>query len=90
MAAVEQTRAFVLHQRPYRETSAIVDFISEQHGRLSAVCRGLRGQGKAAMTLRANLQPFTELSLGFSGRAELKNLRSIDALQAAPRMSRDT
>ncbi|MBT8140564.1 MAG: DNA repair protein RecO [Gammaproteobacteria bacterium] len=90
MASVEQTRVFVLHQRPYRETSAIVDFISEHHGRLSVVCKGLRGQGKAGMGLRANLQPFAELSLGFAGRSELKSLRSIEALQAAPRMSRDT
>ncbi|MGB5326200.1 MAG: DNA repair protein RecO [Pseudomonadales bacterium] len=89
MSGVEQTRAFVLHQRPYRETSAIVDFLSTQ-GRVSAVCRGLRNASRAAMALRANIQPFAEVSLSYSGRSELKNLRAVEALQAVPALRRDT
>ena len=35
--------AYVLHSRPYRETSALVDFITPQ-GRLRAVLRSARGK----------------------------------------------
>ncbi|MCR3763510.1 recombination protein O N-terminal domain-containing protein, partial [Pseudomonas aeruginosa] len=40
-AAAQST--YVLHSRPYKETSALVDFFTAQ-GRLRAVLRGARGK----------------------------------------------
>jgi len=64
--------AFVLHSRPYRESSALVDFFTPQ-GRLRAVLRGARG--KAGTLAR----PFVPLDVEFRGRGELKSVARLEA-----------
>ncbi|MCH4874206.1 MULTISPECIES: DNA repair protein RecO [Pseudomonas] len=64
--------AYVLHSRPYRETSALVDFITPQ-GRLRAVLRSARG--KAGTLAR----PFVPLEIEFRGRGELKNVGRMES-----------
>lgn len=64
--------AYVLHSRPYRETSALVDFITPQ-GRLRAVLRSARG--KAGTLAR----PFVPLEIEFHGRGELKNVGRMES-----------
>lgn len=63
--------AFVLHSRAYRESSALVDFLTPQ-GRLRAVLRGARG--KAGSLARA----FIPLEAEFRGRGELKNVARLE------------
>lgn len=67
--------AFILHQRPYRETSLLVELFTEQHGRLSAVARGTRSKKSPT---RAMLQPFIPLLLSWHGKGELVTLSSIE------------
>ena len=86
MNRAENVKAFVVHQRQYRETSSIVEFFTE-HGLLSAVCRGVYGSGKAAGRLRGTLQPFGELSLSWFGRGELKTVRQVETISTAPNLS---
>ncbi|GAA0855589.1 DNA repair protein RecO [Aliiglaciecola litoralis] len=59
----------------------IVDFFTRDNGRLSAVCRGVRG-GKSAKSneRKSAIQPFQTLKLSFSGRSELKTLTQIETL----------
>jgi len=64
--------AYVLHSRAYRESSALVDFLTPQ-GRLRAVMRGARG--KAGSLAR----PFVPLEVEFRGRGELKNVSRLEA-----------
>ncbi|AMB84470.1 DNA repair protein RecO [Pseudomonas agarici] len=64
--------AYVLHSRAYRESSALVDFITPQ-GRLRAVLRGARG--KAGTLAR----PFVPLEVEFRGRGELKNVGRMES-----------
>jgi DNA repair protein RecO (recombination protein O) len=64
--------AYVLHSRAYRESSALVDFLTPQ-GRLRAVLRGARG--KAGTLAR----PFVPLEVEFRGRGELKNVGRLEA-----------
>lgn len=64
--------AYVLHSRAYRESSALVDFLTPQ-GRLRAVMRGARG--KAGSLAR----PFVPLEVEFRGRGELKNVGRLEA-----------
>lgn len=73
-------RGVVLHRRPYRETSTIVDFFTREHGRISAVCRGVHG-GKSAKSQekKSLLQPFQALQLSFSGKSDLKTLKTVDS-----------
>lgn len=64
--------AFVLHSRPYRETSALVDFFTPQ-GRLSGVLRGARSK-------RGSLgRPFLLLEADWKGGGELKTIIRLDA-----------
>lgn len=64
--------AFVLHSRPYKETSALVDFFTAG-GRLRAVLRGARG--KAGSLAR----PFQPLELELRGSGELKTVARLEA-----------
>jgi DNA repair protein RecO (recombination protein O) len=71
---------FILHRRPYRETSFLLDIFSLEWGLISAVGKGIRGSKSDKKSL---LQPFQALLLGISGRHELKNLQQVDALGAS-------
>ena len=71
---------YVLHRRPYRNTSLVVDFFSEQHGRVSAVARSARGPQSR---YRGNLQPFVPMQASWSGSGELKTLNALE-LEGAP------
>jgi DNA repair protein RecO (recombination protein O) len=64
--------AYVLHSRAYRESSALVDFLTPQ-GRLRAVLRSARG--KAGTLAR----PFVPLEIEFRGRGELKNVGRMES-----------
>lgn len=64
--------AFILHSRPYKESSALVDFLTPQ-GRLRAVLRAARGKtGSLA-------RPFVPLELELRGRGELKTVASLES-----------
>ena len=39
---VELERAIVLHRRPWRDTSMIVEAMTREHGRIAAVAKGAR------------------------------------------------
>lgn len=74
----EQAAAFVLHTRPYRETSLLVDLFTLEQGRISVVARGARRSGSSR---RFTLQPFQALHVSWSGRHELKNLTQAEVPQ---------
>ncbi|AZZ93675.1 DNA repair protein RecO [Hahella sp. KA22] len=70
MHRVSLQAAYVLHSRPYRESSQIVDLFTESDGKVSAVMKGGSRRKGAPNTL----QPFTELEVELGGRSELKSL----------------
>lgn len=62
--------AYVLHSRPYRETSALVDLFTPEYGLIRCMARGVKkklGQGQS-------LQPFVRYEVFFHGDGDLKNL----------------
>lgn len=63
--------AFVLHTRPYKETSALVDLFTRE-GRVRAVFKG--GRGRSGLQAR----PFVPLEVELYGRSELKNVRRLE------------
>lgn len=73
---VELEPAFVLHTRPYRETSLIVEAFGRDAGRLGLVAKGARRPKSA---LRGTLQPFRPLLLSWSGRGDLGLLTGAEA-----------
>lgn len=80
---IDGERAFVLHARPWRETSLLVELLTEGHGRVGAVARGVQGARKMAQ--RAALQPWQAIECSAVQRGELWTLARWEALDAAPR-----
>jgi len=68
-------RGYVLHARPYRETSLLVDCLTIENGRISLVAKGAR-TGKAAQ--RRLLQPFAPLLISYLGQGELHTLTAVE------------
>nr|WP_297458800.1 DNA repair protein RecO [uncultured Halomonas sp.] len=68
--------AYLLHKRPYRETSALVELITLDHGRVSAVAQGVQRAGSKS---RTRLQPFAPLHVTWIGAGELKRLRLMES-----------
>lgn len=69
--------AFLLHSRPYRDSSQLLEVFTPEYGRLSLVGRGVHRKARGG-SLRATLQPFRPLLLSFSGRSELQSLVSAE------------
>lgn len=75
--------AFVIHSRPYRETSQLVEVFTRERGRQTLVARGSR---QPRSPLKGLLQPFVPLRLSFAGKGELKTLHSAEATAPAIRL----
>lgn len=71
--------AFVLHHRPYRDTSRILEVFTRDQGRLTLFARGVRG-GKAP--LASILLPFQPLLVAWTGRGEAGQLTRAEAVAA--------
>ena len=74
---VAEQPAFVLHSYPYKETSLIVDVLSRDYGRVALVAKGAK---RPHSKLRGVLQTFQPLSVGWSGKSEVRNLTAAEWL----------
>ena len=72
---------FVLHSYPYKETSLIVDVFSRDHGRIALVAKGAK---RPHSRLRGVLQTFQPLSLGWSGKSEVRTLIAAEWVGGLP------
>jgi DNA repair protein RecO (recombination protein O) len=71
----ELAPGYLLHHRPWRDTSRILEVLTREHGRLTLFARGVRGpQAKLASVL----QPFQPLLFSFSGRGEAATLTGAE------------
>lgn len=73
---VDAQPAYVLHARPYRETSLLIECLTAEHGRVGLVARGVRRE--RSRLSRAVLQPFQPLLLSWIGNGELFSLTSAE------------
>lgn len=74
--SLECHNAFILHRRPYRETSQLIDLFCQDVGKVSLVYKG--GRSSTRMK-RGMAQPFTLLQVSYFGRGNLKTVKSIEA-----------
>ncbi|AZT83085.1 DNA repair protein RecO [Marinobacter sp. NP-4(2019)] len=81
---VQQEPAYVLHRRPWRETSLQVDVFTLNAGRVSLIARGANS---ARSPLKAQLQPFQPLMLNWTGRGNLKTLTQAE-IRSGPSLNR--
>jgi DNA repair protein RecO (recombination protein O) len=77
---VYQQPAFVLHTSAYRETSLLVEVYSRNYGRAGLIAKGAR---RAKTGMRAALNPFQPLLLGWSGKGDLATLTGAEPSEAA-------
>ncbi|MBP1475233.1 DNA repair protein RecO [Frateuria sp. MAH-13] len=84
---LDQQPAYVLHARPYRETSLLLECLTRDHGRLGVVARGVRRE--RARVQRAQLEPFQPLALDLLLRGELATLRTAEPTGTPLRLTGD-
>ncbi len=77
---IEGEPAFLLHHRPYQDSSRILAVISVNHGRLALVARGSRS---AKSRLRGILRPFLPLRMSWVIRSDLGTLTGAE-MNGAP------
>jgi DNA repair protein RecO (recombination protein O) len=75
---------YVLHQRPYRNSSQLLECLTAGHGRVGLVARGSRRSGSRQ---RAWLQPFVPLALSWQRRGELGRLTHVEPAGPVHRLS---
>ncbi len=80
---MEFQQAFVLHARPYRESSQLVEIFCESTGRLTLIANGSR---RPRSPFKALLQPFISLQLTWRGAGELKTLDKVESLAPPPKL----
>ncbi|MHB1229511.1 MAG: DNA repair protein RecO [Halothiobacillus sp.] len=69
--------AFVLHARPWRDTSLMVDWLTEEFGWITTVQRGVRQIGKKSPP---RPMAFHRLTMQLAGRGELKTATQIESV----------
>ena len=72
-----EQNAFVLHSRPYRENQQIVDLLTEQDGKLTALV--YVGQSKRSIK-KGLIQPFLPLKLILKGQGGFKQISQVDSI----------
>ncbi len=72
---VQQHPAYLLHHRPFRDTSLLLDIFSRDHGRFALVARGARTQKSR---LKPLLRPFMPLQLSWVLRSDLGTLTGAE------------
>lgn len=75
MSRVTLQPAFILHQRPFRDSSTLLELFTRDLGRIGLVARGARG-GRSK--LRGTLQAFCPLLVSWTSRGELGTLSGAE------------
>lgn len=75
----ELVPSYLLHARPYRDTSMIIDLWTPSHGRFAAVARGIRSGRSRQGIQRAWLRPFLPLWTSWQGMGDMKTLLRLEA-----------
>jgi DNA repair protein RecO (recombination protein O) len=85
-ASVQLQPGFILHRRPYRDSSLLVEAFTRDYGRVGLVARGAK-RGRAATA--ALLEPFQSLLISWTGKGELPTLGSVELAGASVELRGD-
>jgi len=86
MKRIDLQSAYVLHRRPYRETSVILDVFTLEYGRLALIAKGVR---QAKSQLSSLLQPFNPIFISWVGKSELMTLTHAERVGLEKALSGD-
>ena len=73
---VQQQSGYILHHRPFRDTSQILDIVTRDHGKVAVVARGSRG---SRSRLAGVLRPFLPLKVSWVAKSDLGTLTGAEA-----------
>jgi DNA repair protein RecO (recombination protein O) len=73
------TVGFLLHSRPYRETSLLLSFFTDTDGRVDIIGRAARGSAKKRSSVPVLFSPY---DVSWSGKSELKHLLHCESVQS--------
>ncbi len=76
--------AWLLHHRPWSETSRILELVTRDHGRVTLFAHGAR---RPKSPLRSVLRPFVPLLVSWSGRGDGGTLTSAESAGPAPALA---
>jgi DNA repair protein RecO (recombination protein O) len=83
---VQQQPGYILHHRPFRDSSQILDIVTRDHGKIAVVARGSRG---AKSRLAGVLRPFLPLRVSWVAKSDLGTLTGAEAAGAPSGMVGD-
>lgn len=72
MIVIRDEPAFIVHKRPYHDTSSLVQFLTPAHGRITVVAR------QSSKMIGKTLQPFIPASVTCGGRGDMLTLRQFE------------
>ncbi|MDR1849031.1 MAG: DNA repair protein RecO [Zoogloeaceae bacterium] len=81
---VDAQPVYILHTRPYRETSLLLEAFSRDYGRLALMARGAR---RPHSTLHGLLMAFQPLEVAWSGKGEILTLMRAEWQGGQPLLS---
>jgi len=67
--------AYVLHYRNYRETSFLVELLTQYAGRISVIARGAK---RAKSPMKGLIQPFIPIAAAWRGKGSLPTLQTAE------------
>jgi DNA repair protein RecO (recombination protein O) len=73
---VQQQPGYILHRRPFRDTSQILDIVTRDYGKIAVVARGSRG---SKSRLAGVLRPFLPLRVSWVAKSDLGTLTGAEA-----------
>lgn len=84
LSRVDREAVFVLHRRPWRDTSLIIEFLTREYGRVAGIARGARNAKSAFFGLT---EPFRALEASWTRRGEMVTLIGLEPGGGATRLS---
>lgn len=76
----ERQPAFILHQRPFRESSVLVELLSLDFGRVGGIVRGVKSKRRRTH----HIEPFAQVSTSWRGHGQLVNVSHCELVSPWP------
>jgi DNA repair protein RecO (recombination protein O) len=73
---IDNEPGYILHQKPFSETSVLLDVFTQNHGRVGLIAKGAK---RPRSPFKPYLFPFKLLRLSYVGKNELKTLTLLDS-----------
>ncbi len=83
---VNQHPAFILHHRPFRDSSQILEVLTRDYGKIAVVARGSRSKKSRFSGI---LRPFLPLRLSWNSKSNLGTLTGAEAIGLSAGVSGD-